>query len=367
MTTEITKAAQQAPVKKQDSPLRSLLNSEKTQAELARVLPKHLTPDRVARCALTAMTRIPDLAECDPLSFMSALMTLSQLGLEPDGRLAHLIPFKNKKRGCTECQLIIDYKGLVALAMRSGIVSTIHADVVCDNDTFAYDKGEIVTHRIDFKASRGSVYAVYVIITMKDGSKKAEVMAKYEVDSIRARSHASDSGPWVTDYNEMAKKTVFKRCSKYLVLSSEFRDAVAADDEQSGVVIDIPSANPRMPQRDTESMSRALRAPTPEPTSEPQQETLPIEADPEPEAKQTPAKEESAIKGPHPSIVLAEKAIKAGLSFDELRDWNLAQPSPFPGLNQDAIGFDSLSRTQANAILRVWDHVLTNIKEGALQ
>jgi recombination protein RecT len=175
--------------------------------------------------------RTPKLAECDQTSFFNALLTLSQLGLEPDGRRAHLIPFNNRKRGCVECQLIVDYKGLSELAMRSGMVSRLHSDVVCENDEFEYDCGELKRHRIDFRKPRGKPYAVYALVEYKDGAQKAEVMTLEDVAAIRARSRAGNDGPWVTDYNEMAKKTVFRRLSKWLPLSAEFRDAVDADED----------------------------------------------------------------------------------------------------------------------------------------
>ena len=90
--------------------LRQHLSSPSFSAEVSKALPKHLTPDRFLRVALTALTKTPKLADCDQASFFSALLTLSQFGLEPDGRRAHLIPFDNKKRGVLECQLIIDFK-----------------------------------------------------------------------------------------------------------------------------------------------------------------------------------------------------------------------------------------------------------------
>jgi len=104
--------------------------------------------------------------------------------------------------------------------------------VVCANDAFEYDCGEVKRHSIDFKAARGEMYAAYAICTFKDGTKKCEVMSKDEVESIRKRSRAGDSGPWKTDYNEMSKKTVFRRLSKWLPLSPEMRDAIEADDTQ---------------------------------------------------------------------------------------------------------------------------------------
>jgi recombination protein RecT len=116
--------------------------------------------------------------------------------------------------------------------MRSGIVSNLHADVVCENDTFTVDRGEIKEHKINYREPRGKVYAAYAICRFKDGSEKSEVMTKEEVDAIRGRSRAGNSGPWVSDYNEMAKKTVFRRLSKWLPLSPEERDAVESDDSQ---------------------------------------------------------------------------------------------------------------------------------------
>jgi recombination protein RecT len=142
-----------------------------------------------------------------------------------------LIPFRNRKRNCVECQLIVDYKGLVDLVKRSGQVSFIHADVICENDEFAYDRGEVVRHKIDLRQPRGNPYGVYCRIRFKDGSEQFDVMSRDDVERIRARSKAAEDGPWKTDWNEMAKKTVFRRISKWLPLSAEVRDANEADNE----------------------------------------------------------------------------------------------------------------------------------------
>lgn len=211
--------------------IKETLEGDQFRQAVAKVLPKHLTPDRFVRVAIMAMTRTPKLAQCEPASFFQCLMSLSQYGLEPDGRRAHLIPFENRKRKCVECQLIIDYKGLAELVLRSGIVSYLHADVVCDNDDFEYDRGLVVRHKINLRGERGNVYAAYAICRFKDGSEKCDVMSKSDVERIRNRSRAAQSGPWVTDWNEMAKKTVFRRLSKWLPLSPEVRDAIDSEDE----------------------------------------------------------------------------------------------------------------------------------------
>lgn len=231
-TTTPESVAVEKPAHHKAVTLKDHLNGDAFRAAVAAALPKHLTPERFIRIATTAINKVPKLAECDQASFFSALMTLSQFGLEPDGRRAHLIPFANNKRGIVECQLIIDYKGLVELVMRSGVVSYLHADVVCDRDKFEFDKGALKTHVIDFKQPRGECYAVYALCRFKDGTEKCEVMTREEVEAIRKRSRSGSSGPWVTDWSEMAKKTVFRRLSKWLTLSPEFRDAVEADDDQ---------------------------------------------------------------------------------------------------------------------------------------
>jgi recombination protein RecT len=235
--------------------IRDRISSEAFTSEIAKVLPKHITPERMARAAATAINRTPLLAECDQASFFLAMMSLSQWGLEPDGRNAHLIPFRNNKKGIVECQLIIDYKGLVELIERSGLVSKIHADKVCENDDFVYDCGDVRRHAIDFRKPRGAVFAYYAIIEKKDGSRKCEVMSVDEVSDIRKRSRSANNGPWVTDFDEMAKKTVFKRASKWVSLSAEIREAIQHDDKD--YVIDAPSR----PTQTNAALMAAIQSP----------------------------------------------------------------------------------------------------------
>lgn len=209
--------------------IKEMLQGDQFKNAITAALPKHLSADRFIRIALTAMTRTPKLAQCDQSSFFQSLLTLSQCGIEPDGRRAYLIPFENRKRNCTECQLIISYMGLLELAMRSGTISNVHADKVCENDEFEYDRGQILKHKIDFRKPRGKAYAYYAVARFKDGTEKSEVMPSEDIEAIRKRSKAANAGPWITDYDEMAKKSAFRRLSKWLQLSPEFRDALEND------------------------------------------------------------------------------------------------------------------------------------------
>ena len=218
------------------STLKQTLTSDKMREQFAAALPKHLTPERFTRIAITALTRTPKLVECTQASLMRCLLDLSSLGLEPDGRRAHLIPYKD------QCTLIIDWKGLAELAMRSGIIAKLHADIICESDDFAYDLGEITRHVVNWRAPRGAMYAAYAMAVTKDGAKFCAVMTKDEIDAVRQRSRSSNNGPWVTDYNEMAKKTAFRRLSKWLPLSAEFRDALDKDQDEAPIEREVTPA-----------------------------------------------------------------------------------------------------------------------------
>jgi len=239
------------------STLKQTLTSDKMREQFAAALPKHLTPERFTRIAITALTRTPKLVECTQASLMRCLLDLSSLGLEPDGRRAHLIPYKD------QCTLIIDWKGLAELAMRSGIIAKLHADTICENDDFAYDLGEITRHVVNWKAPRGAMYAAYAMAVTKDGAKFCAVMTKDEIDAVRQRSRSSNNGPWVTDYNEMAKKTAFRRLSKWLPLSAEFRDALDKDQDEAPIEREVtPAKVPLFPAKEAEPLTLTADGPT---------------------------------------------------------------------------------------------------------
>ena len=260
-----TKVAKQKP----QATLKDMLQGDGMRKQFEVALPRHLTPERFIRVATTALLKTPQLADCNQASFFECLLALASHGLEPDGRRAHLIPFRNNKAQRTDCQLIIDYKGLVELAKRSGNVATIHADIVCDGDQFIWNKGRVEKHEIDFRSPRGKMFAAYAMCVMKDGSEQAVCLQKEEIDAVRKQSRAGTSGPWKTHYEEMAKKTAFRRLSKWLTLSPEFMNAVALDDDPrlSADVIDTVSQSVAQPKRLSEVVEEAVGEPDPKPDS----------------------------------------------------------------------------------------------------
>jgi recombination protein RecT len=222
--TDRTSMNQELQTRMADTSLKGWLQSPQFKEQVAKALPRHMTADRFLRVALTTLLKTPALGQCSKESVFESMLNCSALGLEPDGRRAHLIPYGSK------CQLIIDYKGLIELAKRSGEVRTWHAMTVCENDSFNWENG-VVKHGIDWRKDRGECQCVYSDVLTKDGEHDYEVMTLAEVNLVRDRNGPKRNGPWTTDYLEMCKKTVIKRHSKRLVLSPEFLEAVEKDED----------------------------------------------------------------------------------------------------------------------------------------
>ena len=197
--------------------------------QIAAALPTHMTPDRMARIVTTEIRKVPALLQCDPRSLFGAVIQASQLGLEPGGALGHayLIPFKK------DVTLIIGYRGMIDLARRSGQIVSIEARAVYEGDEFSFSFGLTPDlHHVPCQFSeRGELTHVYAVARLKDGGLQWDVMARGEIEAVRAQSKAGRSGPWVTHFDEMAKKTVIRRLFKYLPVSIEIQRAVSLDEQ----------------------------------------------------------------------------------------------------------------------------------------
>lgn len=202
------------------------------EGEIRKALPSVLTPERFTRITLSALSSNPRLQECTPQSFLGAMMTAAQLGVEPNTPLgqAYLIPFKN--HGVMETQFQLGYKGMIDLAYRSGEISTIQAHVVYANDRFSYSFGLNPTlEHIPATADRGEPTHVYAVFRTKDGGFGYDVMSMDDVrQHARKYSKSYGNGPWQTNFEEMAKKTVLKRVLKYAPLKSDFVRQLSTDE-----------------------------------------------------------------------------------------------------------------------------------------
>ena len=204
------------------------------EGEIKKALPSVITPERFTRMTLSAISTNPKLAQCTPASFLGAMMSAAQLGLEPNTPLgqAYLIPYKN--RGVDEVQFQLGYKGLIDLAYRSGEVELVQAHIVYENDEFICEYGlepKLVHKPAD--SDRGEAVKVYAMFKTKSGGYGFEVMS---MDDVRrhaekySQAYKSGFSPWKTNFEEMAKKTVLKKVLKYAPLKSDFVKAVVQDE-----------------------------------------------------------------------------------------------------------------------------------------
>jgi len=233
-STENVSAVVKSTVAKKPSTVKELLTLPAIKSQIALALPKHITPDRMIRMALTLINQTPRLQECTKESVMSCLFQSAQLGLEP-GPLGQVyyIPFYDKRKGAFVAQFVPGYKGLIDLARRGGKVNSLYAACVFENEEFEILLGleRNLKHTPLSPDKRGKNYkGFYAVVRYIDNSFDFEFMWPEEVESIRARSRSKDDGPWVTDYEEMAKKTVLKRLLKRQSMSSEFHETVANDE-----------------------------------------------------------------------------------------------------------------------------------------
>lgn len=234
-----------APVDKNDPTqiVNALLVQQKQQ--ILAALPKHMQdPSGVARftrIALTEMRRNPKLAMCEPRSILGAVIQSAQLGLEIGSGLGHayLVPFKNPD-GVMEAQFIPGYKGLIDLAMRSGRIETFSARIVREGDIFEFEYGDeerirhapssapVMTKDYEGNDITRPIIAAYAIVRIRGGGIQREVMSREQLEWIRERKKVQNP-VWETDFDEMARKTVVRRISKYLQLSPEMARAIEAD------------------------------------------------------------------------------------------------------------------------------------------
>ncbi|OHW62191.1 recombination and repair protein RecT [Andreesenia angusta] len=197
------------------------------EPQIKKALPSVITAERFTRMALTAISTNPKLAECTPESFMGALMNAAQLGLEPNTPLgqAYLIPYGKS------VQFQVGYKGLMELAQRSGQFKSIYAHTVYENDEFEVEYGltQNIVHKPNFD-DRGKPIGFYAVYKLTNGGENFVFMTQREVEEFgKAKSKTFNNGPWKTDFEAMAKKTVLKQLLKYAPIKVEFQREIAQD------------------------------------------------------------------------------------------------------------------------------------------
>ncbi len=210
------------------------LERPEMRATLAKVLPASImAPERFGRLALSALRTSDTLQRCDMMSVLACCVEAASMGLElntPAG-LAYMVPYKGK------ATLVIGYRGLCALAYRSGMVKSITAHVRYENDQFEIEYGtdERLLHVPTIDGDRGQALGAYAVIKTTTGGVVQRYLSESEI--LSARPAYWEKTPW-NDKNpnvvaEMWLKTVVRRVAKLSPVSTEIQRAVALDDAAS--------------------------------------------------------------------------------------------------------------------------------------
>lgn len=182
---------------------------------------KHLNAERLNRIAYTEIRSNPKLLECDPYSLLGGIMKAASLGLEIGNGLGHayLVPYGR------EVTMIPGYRGYMHAALRTGIVKAIQCFPVFKGDSFDYALGlsPDVKHKPSGNRNPDELTHVYAYARM-GGETLVDIMTRDEVEAVRSRSKAAKNGPWITDYVEMARKSVIRRLCKYLPMNEDLSE-----------------------------------------------------------------------------------------------------------------------------------------------
>lgn len=204
---------------------------ERSKEQVAKALPTGIKPERFLRIALTTLRRNPRLQKCEPVSFLGAMMTSAQLGLEVNSPLgeAYIIPYG------TEATFQMGYKGVLSLAYRTGQYKLIYAMEAYSSDKFQFGYGldPFLIHNpaVDPQGEPIYYYAVYHLVG--DG-KSFRVWSKEKVERhakkySKSYKQGKKDSPWFTDFDSMAKKTVLLDLLRYGPKSAEFSQALSVD------------------------------------------------------------------------------------------------------------------------------------------
>lgn len=212
--------------------LGAFLGQGNVKSEIAKALPRHISADRMIRVAITAAAKNPKILQCTYASITLSLLNASQLGLEPNGRDAHLVPYWNSKLGAYECQLLPDYKGLIQLAYRSGQLNNFTAKAVYEKDIFEYEFGtdEHIRHIPCTEDDPGQLVYAWAMVRFKDGGSKFVVLNRRDIKRRRDKSQTAsrEDSVWNQHPEAMWAKSAAKELSKWIPQTPEFQQFHAA-------------------------------------------------------------------------------------------------------------------------------------------
>ena len=200
-------------------------------SKAGKSISKHLNSDRAFMFMSVSVRNNPKLLECTPMSIVSSLVAISLAGLDVASNEAYVVPYKNYKTGKTYAIPITSYRGDIKNMYRfkvdnnTPLIKYIYVSEVREKDLFDVSGGSEVRiiHKPNYREDRGEVFAYYAIAKLHTGGEVFSIMTKKEVEDYANKySKSKDfrtkklTGPWASEFDEMAKKTVIHKLKKLL-------------------------------------------------------------------------------------------------------------------------------------------------------
>lgn len=254
------------------------------------LLPPWMPVERFVAGAKMAISLQPDLLKCTPESLLLALYKAARAGIDVSGGfLGHgaLVKYGD------EATFQPMYRGLVALAIVSGVVQDMTPVLVHEHDHFEVIEGG--EDRIEHKPfimrkptdKRGAVIAAYTRVLLPSGAKVIKgLLYMDDLTRIEASVKARNS-PWTGPHRpEMQKKSTIKNAFKTLGVPSSdqaqyLREALRSDDEADGFTVEGEVVSVEPAKKGSGSRLKALAQGGPRETLE-SSESVPVESTPEP-------------------------------------------------------------------------------------
>ena len=211
--------------------VKSFFSQDNVRAKFAELLGKE------AQGFITSILQVVSqnkyLANATPESVYNAAAMAAVLKLPIQSSLgfSYIVPYKNKD-GVQEAQFMVGYKGFIQLCQRTGAFETIACTPIYEGQLI--EENPLTGFIFDFTKkptpqTKIIGYAAY--FSLINGFKKTAYMTFDEVTAHGKRfSKSFNSGPWKTDFDSMAQKTVLKLLlGKYAPLSVDMQKAQIAD------------------------------------------------------------------------------------------------------------------------------------------
>jgi recombination protein RecT len=229
--------------------LQALLSQATDTIEL--VCPKFMTPEKVMKMVLIAVSREPKLLTCTQASILQAAMNAAECGLDCSGKLGEgwLIPFWNNKLKMNEAQFIPGYQGYIKLMCQHESVVFVESRLVYEDDDFEINYGsqQPIRHNPELRPKGEQVVmGAYAIVHMVGGHQLCEWMNLSELHEIEKRALAKlknkQYSPWVLYKSSMQRKSVINRVQKYAPKTPEIQAVANLDNELNDISRQISAA-----------------------------------------------------------------------------------------------------------------------------